>query len=474
MCPLYGVNCFIFIFIFTGLCSGQNRSYTESLYDNVLTNYNRFVRPNENQSESTNVDVSFFMLSLKDFDEVTGKFSVVGYFNLFWNDPRMAWTPANHDNVDKLYIPQSLVWKPELTLVNAYQFIRTVGFDDLPILYYSNGTARWMVGEVMDTTCDVDVTYFPFDKQTCKLEFAAWGYTSSQLTFQATQENIDFTQFSENVEWLITKTNGYGLASREHAFIVYEVTMERRYTFFIVNVFIPVIMLTLLSNMVFLLPANSGERVGYSVTCLLAVSVFLTIVSDTLPKASNPVSVLTFFLMCDFVVSTSICIFTILGLTLHHKDVTKPVPRWVRRVTDCFTCKICVSHKHHRHITRVREAEENGGDDTIRSEHTSSKSTNDIHVMVQMAQSDRMSNSPELTPRSKSKGNHLHVSRDRKILPVPIEPEQEQEQEEVTEDDLEVYTWKTVANIYDKVCFILGISVVLILMVVYTMFTNLV
>ncbi|XP_069134516.1 acetylcholine receptor subunit alpha-1-B-like [Argopecten irradians] len=460
-----------FIFLSAGMVFGQNRSYTESLYETVLTNYNRFVRPNENQSEATVVSVNFFMLSVKDFDEVTGKFSVVGYFYLFWSDPRMAWTPANYDNLEKLYIPQSLVWKPELTLVNAYQYIRTVGFDDLPILYFSNSTARWMVGEVMDTTCDVDVTYFPFDKQTCKLEFAAWGYTSSQLTFQAAQDNIDFSQFSENVEWLITKTNGYGVSSRDHAFIVFEVTMERRYTFFIVNVFIPVIMLTLLSNMVFLLPADSGERVGYSVTCLLAVSVFLTIVSDTLPKASNPVSVLTFFLMCDFVVSTSICIFTILGLTLHHKDVTKPVPKWVKRITDCFTCKVCGSQKNPRHVTKVREATGNDIKDNHHSDHHSS--TDDIHVVVQTASSDRNSRSPEMTPRSKSKANHLHMSRDRRVLPAPAEPDPEVK--EVDNDDKEEeFTWKTVANIYDRVCFILGISVVLGLMVIYTMFTNLV
>ncbi|XP_060064752.1 neuronal acetylcholine receptor subunit alpha-6-like [Ylistrum balloti] len=465
LCRLY---CTILILLSFGFCLSQNRSYTETLYDTVLTNYNRYIRPNENQSHSTIVYVSFFMLSLKDFDEVTGKFSVVGYFYLIWNDPRMVWTPADYENVEKLYIPQRLVWKPELTLVNAYQYIKAVGFDDLPILYFYNATARWMVGEVMDTTCDVDVTFFPFDKQICKLEFAAWGYTSNQLTFQTIQENIDFSRFSENVEWVITKTKGYELTSRDQASIVYEVEMERRYTFFIVNVFIPVIMLTLLSNMVFLLPADSGERVGYSVTCLLAVSVFLTIVSDTLPKASNPVSVLTFFLMCDFVMSTSICICTILGLILHHKDVTKPVPKWVKRVTDFFTCKVCTPKSFHRQI-KVKEAKGNGIE--VTPEISSSKSISDVNVSVHTPKTDRKNDTSELTSRSKSKNSHLHVSRDRKVLPIQIEPEPDVNPED---EDEEVFTWKTVANIYDKVCFVIGISVVLFLMVVYTLFTNLV
>jgi hypothetical protein len=46
--------------------------------------------------------------------------------------------------------------------------------------------------------------------------------------------------------------------------------------------------MSILNVFVFLLPADSGERVGYAITMLLAIAVFLTISSDSLPAMSNP------------------------------------------------------------------------------------------------------------------------------------------------------------------------------------------
>jgi hypothetical protein len=47
-------------------------------------------------------------------------------------------------------------------------------------------------------------------------------------------------------------------------------------------------LMCILNIFVFLLPADSGERVGYAITVLLAIAVFLTISSDSLPATSNP------------------------------------------------------------------------------------------------------------------------------------------------------------------------------------------
>ena len=95
-----------------------------------------------------------------------------------------------------------------------------------------------------------------------------------------------------------------------------------------------------LNLLVFLLPANSGERVGYSITVLLAIAVFLTIAADNLPKTSFPtISILCLKLLVDMMISGLVILFTIVGLRFYHTDENKPVPRCVASITSVLLCK---------------------------------------------------------------------------------------------------------------------------------------
>ena len=95
-----------------------------------------------------------------------------------------------------------------------------------------------------------------------------------------------------------------------------------------------------LNLLVFLLPAQSGERVGYSITLLFAIAVFLTIAADNLPKTSFPtISILCMKLLIDMIISGLVILFTIIGLRFYNTDENKPVPRCVATITRVLLCK---------------------------------------------------------------------------------------------------------------------------------------
>ena len=48
------------------------------------------------------------------------------------------------------------------------------------------GEVFWPVPTKLQSTCKVDVTYFPFDEQKCKLKFGSWTYDGFQVNFQFT------------------------------------------------------------------------------------------------------------------------------------------------------------------------------------------------------------------------------------------------------------------------------------------------
>ena len=51
-------------------------------------------------------------------------------------------------------------------------------------------------------------------------------------------------------------------------------------------------MLSLLNVLVFILPADCGERMALAVTVLLSFTVYLGIISDSMPKTSESLSLL--------------------------------------------------------------------------------------------------------------------------------------------------------------------------------------
>ena len=109
---------------------------------------------------------------------------------------------------------------------------------------------------------------------------------------------------------------------------------------------LPIATMGVLNLLVFLLPPESGERVGYCITVLLVICVFLTIAADNLPKASYPsMSVLCIKLFCDMIISSCVLFFVVLGLRFYHKDDDEPVPRCLGSFAECVLCRCCEGNK---------------------------------------------------------------------------------------------------------------------------------
>lgn len=77
-----------------------------------------------------------------------------------------------------------------------------------------------------------------------------------------------------------------------HTGVTFRIRLHRKRTFYVLNTIIPVVMLSLLNVLVFLLPASSGEKMALAVTVLLSFTVYLSIISEVMPKTSESISIL--------------------------------------------------------------------------------------------------------------------------------------------------------------------------------------
>ena len=319
--------------------SSANRTSVETLYKDLLNGYNQYIRPNSDQSQQTVVTAMMHLISINGMDELSGTMSTVVYVDMTWKDPRMMWNKTEYSDVTQIIIPQKLVWKPDLVVTNPVKKVRKIGFEDIMVRYRDDGMAFWYTGDYLETSCDIDVTHFPFDRQVCTIEMIPWNYRHRELQLLFAQNNVQLDNFTQNGEWILYKTAAERVGDGPFEYIYFKLYLERRSSFFIINLFIPVVLLVFLNCMVFLLSPDSGERVGYAITCLLAITVYLSFVSGTIPKTSKPISVLSFVLMVLLILSTVICFLTIISLRFHFRSEKKPLPKWLCKLTRVLRCK---------------------------------------------------------------------------------------------------------------------------------------
>jgi hypothetical protein len=141
-----------------------------------------------------------------------------------------------------------------------------------------------------------------------------------------------------------------------------DIKMKRRPAFAVINIVLPMVFMMALNLLVFVIPVDSGERVSYSITVLLAIAVFLTLVGDNLPKTSKPTAILSYFLLTDLILSSLICFFVIPGLSFHYKDETKtPVPHIIERIVKfCYRKQKCKNRI--KNETAAEHCNENSAD----------------------------------------------------------------------------------------------------------------
>uniref|UniRef100_A0A8C6ULT0 5-hydroxytryptamine (serotonin) receptor 3A n=1 Tax=Neogobius melanostomus TaxID=47308 RepID=A0A8C6ULT0_9GOBI len=81
----------------------------------------------------------------------------------------------------------------------------------------------------------------------------------------------------------------------------------------------------------FFLPPDSGERVSFKITLLLGYSVFLIIVSDTLPATAIGTPLIgVYFVVCMALLVISLTETVLIVRLVHKQDLQTPVPQWLK------------------------------------------------------------------------------------------------------------------------------------------------
>ncbi|CAD6185866.1 unnamed protein product [Caenorhabditis auriculariae] len=310
----------------------------QRLFKHMLKGYSSAVRPVFNASHQVTVFIGLTLTHIFNIDERNQVLALNVWVEQSWTDERITWRPADFGNISKLTMAMRYLWTPDIVLYNnARDFSR--GFVDTNLHVSSDGLVQWAPPQKIYSRCHMDVSNFPFDHQFCSLVFRSWMYDLPQLDLRIVQRydgNSPFTKdsFTENGEWEIVDNRTFRYihtsGSTEYSTVVFEMHLRRRMLYFMYNIIMPCVMLSILTMMQFALPCESGEKITLGLTVLLAYSVFSFNIAESMPETSEVIPLIAIYLMAIMAISALSVVFSVFVLTLRHGAENKTdMPRWL-------------------------------------------------------------------------------------------------------------------------------------------------
>ncbi|XP_062592340.1 acetylcholine receptor subunit alpha-like [Saccostrea cucullata] len=332
-----------------GHASGQTPQQVKSLITDLFSSYDKRIRPVSDQSLPVILDVSLNLISIIGVDEVNEKLETSGYLTVQWQDSMLTWDPAVNNGIERIFLPQNEIWKPDLVLGNGFKKFEEFGGSFYFVDILNTGNVLWQPFQVFESHCAIDTTYFPYDKEVCEIVFLVWSYTVFDVEIRKSAEGVDLIGYKESGVWEITHTEARVSKDSVESKVTFSIHLKRKPLYFVLNIIVPILFLGLLTILVFVLPVDSGEKMSYAMTVFLSFAVFLTIINTQLPVSSDSTSVLSFYLLLQMSMGVLILVITALQIRLHHRDAAVPISRLFRIIVNferCLKCyKSCLSSK---------------------------------------------------------------------------------------------------------------------------------
>lgn len=154
-----------------------------------------------------------------------------------------------------------------------------------------DGTITWTPPASYKSSCTMDVTFFPFDRQNCSMKFGSWTYDGNMVDLVLVDHYVDRKDFFDNGEWEILNATGVKGSRRDgvywYPFVTYSFILKRLPLFYTLFLIIPCLGLSFLTVLVFYLPSDEGEKLSLSTSVLVSLTVFLLVIEEIIPSSSK-------------------------------------------------------------------------------------------------------------------------------------------------------------------------------------------
>lgn len=259
--------------------------------------------PNWADGNPITVEIGLHVMNVTSIDEVRGTFRLISYLFAQWRDKRLAFTPRYPGEKVRVLTPGS-VWQPRFEFVNA---VAPHQIYDSVLQVTPAGLVTYIERDSAALSTEFRLRRFPFDQQTLSLFVHPFIDQAGLIVFHdddpftsiTTEQNL----YSALPEWDIESINAHTkLVTTQGARISearFDITVARRYGFYIWKVFLPLLLMVLLSwTVLWVDHRDLAVQVQISVTTILTVIAFAFAITLSLPKVPYLTVIDGFFLTC--------------------------------------------------------------------------------------------------------------------------------------------------------------------------------
>ncbi|XP_007940039.1 acetylcholine receptor subunit delta [Orycteropus afer afer] len=302
-------------------------------------NYNKELRPVAHKEDSVDISLALTLSNLISLKEVEETLTTNVWIEHGWTDSRLQWDAKQFGNISVLRLPSHMLWLPEIVLENNNDGSFQISYS-CNVLIYPSGYVYWLPPAIFRSSCPISVTYFPFDWQNCSLKFSSLKYTAKEITLSL-KEEVDRKNRTYPVEWVVIDPEGFTengeweivhrparvnvdpsapLDSPSRQDVTFYLIIRRKPLFYVINILVPCVLISFMVNLVFYLPADSGEKTSVAISVLLAQSVFLLLISKRLPPTSMAIPLIGKFLLFGMVLVTMVVVICVIVLNIHFRS----------------------------------------------------------------------------------------------------------------------------------------------------------
>ncbi|XP_045215167.2 acetylcholine receptor subunit beta-like [Mercenaria mercenaria] len=280
-----------------------------------------------------------------------------------WKYETLVWNTSKYGGIKRIKVSPRDAWIPDLTVSNSVDalFLLTETNDNMNrITVTSNGDATWYPGGNVLTACHMDIIKYPFDTQTCniiigKLEFDSEVYITSNNV------NAISEMYEENGEWMLKSAIvEQRLLYHDVTNLYIKLTLSRHSFFYILNVILPVVLLSFMMVLSFKIPPDSGERLGYNIALLLTFVVLLNLIGESMPRVSKHVSYLQLYVNYQLTIAMVVTALSVLFVNFAHTRNEANLPVIVKL---CYKC--CRKRNKAVNFTNLEEVSKTGKTEAV-------------------------------------------------------------------------------------------------------------
>ncbi|MFQ5993042.1 MAG: hypothetical protein ACE5NA_11450 [Nitrospiraceae bacterium] len=258
-----------------------------------LSDYDHLERPDP-KGTPTRVSVGIYVLDIEKVDDTTQSFSTDFQLQVMWKDPRLA-NPAIEHDVGSCQHEWSEVWNPGIELVDRRGLERqsedVVEVDSKGLVTYE----QRFFGEI---AIPMDLSKFPFDRQSLPISVMAHGFGNSEIMFESDDDKMGRAESFSINDWAIddgaTRFSDfyYEPARRDFPRFDFILQATRHAEYYVWQVLVIVAIFVCMTWAVFWLdPSELGSQIGLTLTATLILVVYMNRLASDLPPVPYLTSV---------------------------------------------------------------------------------------------------------------------------------------------------------------------------------------